>query len=233
MFDLSRKPIVQFVAVNLLLAGLFSLPRAEANDVTIHVKNKLGQPAVNTVVYAIRFGEHGPDGSESKMATTDKRGNAKFKLDGTKEYEIIADKHGLGPTARAQIFNLSRLHLPAGAKGKSELVLGEVFENRGLVAVTTRHATPNKFIIGSLRSNTDGKDVAFAGNMTDAKGNTILVFNNIPPSDANAYAIDIYDPSGEVVKNKHYAGRIGAVMSDERTSVALDLANTQSALLMR
>jgi len=232
MLSPTKKSAVQLIAITALLTGA-CVWQAQANDVVIHVKDKTGKAAANTVVYAILFGEHGPDGGESKMATTDRRGNAKFALDATKEYEIIADKHGLGPTARAQIFNLSRLHLNRGAKGKSDITLGQAFENRGLIAVTARHATPNKFIIGSLRSKADEKDVAFAGNMTDAQGNAILVFNNIPPSDANAYDIDIYDPSGEVVKNKHYAGGIGPVFSDERTSVALDLSNTQSALLMR
>jgi hypothetical protein len=128
---------------------------------------------------------------------------------------------------------LSRLHLNRGAHGTSEITLGEAFEHRGLVAVTAQHATPNKFVIANLRSKADGKDIAFAGNITDEKGNTTLVFNNIPPSDADAYTIDVYDPSSEMVKNKHFTGRIGAVLSDERTSVALDLANTQSALLIR
>ncbi len=231
MLQLTRRRIIRLTAAKIFIAVLFSSSQTFAGDVTIHIKDKLGKPAMSTVVYAIRFGEHGPDGNESKMAKTDSRGNVKFHLDGTKQYEIIADKHGLGPTARAQIFNLSRLHLPVGAHSKYEITLGQPFENRGLIAVTTRHATPNKFIIGSVRSKADGQDVAFAGNMTDAKGNTILVFNNIPPSEANAYEIDVYDPSGEIAKNKHYAGRIAPVLSDERTSVALDLANIQSALL--
>ncbi len=215
----------------LVVSGFFLAGSLHAATVSIHVQDKFGKPSSKTIVYALRYEQRGPATSDCLIGTTNSSGNVSFKLDNNKEYEIIADKHGVGPTARAQLFNLSRLHLSAGASGQNTITLGQPFENRGLIAVNTANATPNTFLIGSVRNRLDGKDVAFAANTTDQNGNTVLVFNNIPPSTANAYDIQILDSGSQESHLKRYSGHVDPVVADEKTSVSVNMTNKQSARL--
>ncbi len=210
--------------LTLVSLSAFNLPLVYAGSVTIHVKDGSGTAVQNAIIYAIVNGDHGPDGTESKVGVSDSSGNATFSLNDAKSYEMIADKDGLGPTARSQFFSPSHLHLNGNANGTSDITLNQTFTGRGVITLSVTHATANKFVVSSVRKKSSGSDVGFAAQTTDGSGAASLVFNNIPVAAADIYEVSVFDPSGLNGQGQGNSATVGAVSAGVSTPVSIDVS---------
>jgi hypothetical protein len=184
--------IKKFSPLALALTSALHMPIYAATS-TIRVIDVNGARVSGATVYAVHLGATGPSGADSLIQTSDVNGEVSFTLDDGKAYEMIADKQGLGPTARKQFFDPSHLHVNGNDSTTHEILLNETLANRGTIVAHVTNASPNTFISGSVRKTSDQKPVAFGGCTADNTGTCDVTFNNVNPGNAGTYDVGVYD----------------------------------------
>lgn len=211
----------KFLSLTAALLSAINLP-LYAGSVTIHVKDGSGTAISGAGVYAITNGTSGPDGTNSQVGTTDGNGDVNFTLDSTKQYDVIADKHGKGPTARVQYFSPNHLRLPTNASGTHEITQDQTIAGRGMIVAQVTNGSASKFLSGTIRKKSTNSDVAFGACQTDVNGDCNITFNNVLTAVADTYEIGVYDPA----LNRGNGAQVSqAVQADQTVNVAIDMDN--------
>ncbi|MCG3203459.1 MAG: hypothetical protein KCHDKBKB_00126 [Elusimicrobia bacterium] len=215
------KRLFAIIAVSI---SAFHLPLSAAN-VTIRVRDANGAGVVNATVYAVNFGERGPDGEHSRIGTTDNDGNVTLALVDNEEYEILAEKHGAGPTGRNQLFSPTHPHVAGNTSDSPTVTLDGTFSGRGQITATVQNATATRLVFGSVRKKGTTQDIAFGSCLANGGGTCDIIFNNIPTAAANTYDVGVFDPSANNGQGQGY-GKIltTSVSSGGNATITIDIS---------
>ncbi|MBI4063607.1 MAG: carboxypeptidase regulatory-like domain-containing protein [Elusimicrobia bacterium] len=174
-----------------------------ASDITILVKDNFGNALAGaTTVYAVVFGDTGPDGDSSTQAFTNNLGSVTFSLPNiNKDFHFFAVHQTSGPTLRNQMFSPyhTTAHSCSGCTNSNrEVRLGQALSNVGIVTATVSGATANKMLFGNMKKAGSGTDVAIGACVTDGAGGCGFYFFNVASAPANTYEVGVYDPVGDI-----------------------------------
>ncbi|MBI4375793.1 MAG: carboxypeptidase regulatory-like domain-containing protein [Elusimicrobia bacterium] len=210
-----------------LLIGLGILAgarAASAQNIDVTVTNENGALIQGATVYVVRFGEGGPDATNSRTGLTNASGVASFAGLASGPFEVVAEKHGFFPILKDQFFDPEHLHIevPGNPTARTVVISSAGVTSGGYIRAQVSNASPNAFLFGSIRNKlaTANREVNFGLCLTDGGGTCHMLVSNIPVAGANTYEVDVYDPTLQKGCNSTIAT---AVVADAVTNAALDI----------
>ncbi len=226
MFHSLTTRLKKIFAVSAMSISALNLP-LYASDVTIQVRDGSNAAVANAIVYALVYGNRGPDGTFTQVGTTDGSGNKTFTLDASKQYTFVASAAGKGPMARSQMMSSSALRLSGTTTvGTSKLTLSQdMSTGRGTVNVSVQNATSGSFIMVNLRKKSSNTEVQIGG-CKESAGSCTVALHNIPTGVSGTYEVGAYDPNLFNGTGGGVGGTVSTDLSENGSvSVTLDMAN--------
>lgn len=197
-----------------------------ATSVTVTVNDADGNGISSAIVYAIQFGDTGPNATNSVIATCLTNGTTVLTLTDAVDYEIFAASAGYGPTLRKQMFDPTHTHvLTAGSDVSVSVTLDETLSGKGTLAGNVTNASANSMLFGNVLKTETMRDVAFGACETDGAGDCVIFFYNVNAVDtANTYDVGVFDPALRGGEGQGVGKTLTSTMSANAiTYITLDL----------
>lgn len=192
-----------------------------AADLNVFVKNPAGAPLASARVIAVSFGDHGPNGTLTRIAVTDAAGLATFSTGGgnslndTNEYDIFATTQGYLPSLSDQFNDPTHPHIVANnpLADVTITVDNAGVANVGQIVVDVQGATPNALIFGEIKpaSGYDQEAIARGWTLTDGAGNAgdgvgggPIRILNVPYISTTGYRVEGFDSTTQ--RNYNFPG---------------------------
>ncbi|MFC1522647.1 carboxypeptidase regulatory-like domain-containing protein [Elusimicrobiota bacterium] len=223
-----------FSAVLALLVAVFFVARINSNATlhTVHVVDGAGALLADTTVYAVVYGDNGPDAGVTLMDYTNAQGSVTFNLTDSNSYNIYASKQDYGPTVRQQIYNPGGTPPVWAHSGLGDMIstvtLGVSLDTMtvGGISVTIAGGTGSSILFGNVMKTANYKDLAMSVCATGAGGGCTMFFDNVPTAAADIYSVGVFDPAADGGQGKGEGANVtSAITAGAVANVALDLTN--------
>ena len=202
----------------ILAAALFAVSLGMASaipppNLTVHIKDQLGNPVPGTQVAAIEFGMNGPS-TYTVIGIADSFGNANLFVSTGHSYNLYYSSHGFLPAISDQFNNPEYdpnryVYAMTGGVYFSTFTLTSGLTDVGRLVQEFTGASLNKVLFGGVYNMTSQMQGGSGIVITDGSGAGTLVVDNVPFAAANTYNIGLYDPELNRGVGRNVASAIG------------------------